>query len=81
MLHIANTGTLGRQQLFYHTFVAHYFGLSRGGIDTLSRYGYVLPLRSFDSCRIDILADNQATIRSNTHTNTTHVAHTIRTQL
>ena len=63
MFHIANIGTHGRRQLFYHTFVAHYFGLSRDGIDTLSRYGYLLPIRSFDQNRDDILLDHVTKVR------------------
>ena len=58
IFHTAKIGGLCRRQLFYHTFVAHYFGLSREGIDTLSRYGYTLPIRSFDDNREDILLDN-----------------------
>ena len=48
LLHIGNIGTHGRRQLFYITFINHYFGLSRDGIDVLSKYGYGVTLDMFD---------------------------------
>ena len=49
--HIGNIGTNGRYQLNFLTFVLHYFGLSRDGIDILSQYGYGVSLDMFDDFR------------------------------
>ena len=51
LFHIGNIGSNGRSQLFFLTFTAHYYGLSREGIRTLSRYGYGVTLDMFDSLR------------------------------
>jgi hypothetical protein len=49
--HILCIGSNGRRQMFYLTFVLHYFGLSRDGIDILSKYGYSVTLDMFDTLR------------------------------
>ena len=51
LLHLGNIGSNGRDQLFYLTLVAHYHGLSRNGIDLLSRFGYATNLKRFDDKR------------------------------
>ena len=46
-----NVGSNGRRQMFYITFLLHYFGLSREGINILSKYGYSVTLDMFDYLR------------------------------
>ena len=48
LFHVSSVGTNGRAQLFYTTFVNNYFGLSRSGILTQSRYGFGVSLTMFD---------------------------------
>jgi hypothetical protein len=52
-------GSNGRKQMFYMTFVNHYFGLSRRGIKYLSRYGYATNLTRFDDMRRGCLLSSQ----------------------
>ena len=54
LYHVSAIGARCRRQMFYHTFVATYFGLSREGVDMLSRYGFAQALRTFDDTRDDI---------------------------
>ena len=49
--HMCSIGSNGRRQMFYITFVLHYFGLSRDGITILSNYGYGVTLDMFDTLR------------------------------
>ena len=63
LYHVSAIGSRCRRQMFYHTFVATYFGLSREGIDVLSRYGYLQALRTFDDTRDDIRIENEVTTR------------------
>ena len=49
--HMMNIGSNGRRQMFYITFILHYFGLSREGINILSKYGYGVTLDMFDDLR------------------------------
>lgn len=51
MLQITSIGSNGRRQMFYITFIAKYFGLSREGIDLLAAYGYGVTLDMFDDLR------------------------------
>ena len=70
----SSIGIHGRRQLFYHTFVSHYFGLSRQGIDTLSKYGFTQSLRSFDMIRSEIHMNYQTVIGySPTYTYITYI--------
>ena len=48
LFNIGRMGTNGRRQLFYITFLNHYFGLSRQGINTLAQYGFGVTLDMFD---------------------------------
>ena len=51
LLHIANLGTNGREQMFYMTMAMHYHGLSRQGIEMLAKYGFSTNLTRFDDMR------------------------------
>ena len=51
MLHVMNTGNKGKMQMFYITFCAHFFGLSRQGIELMSQYGFGVTLDMFDDIR------------------------------
>ena len=51
LLHVMNTGNKGKMQMFYITFCAHFFGLSRQGIELLSKYGYGVTMDMFDDIR------------------------------
>lgn len=59
LFHVACLGSNGRKQMFYMTFVNHYFGLSRMGIKCLSRYGYATNLTRFDDMRQGCLLMSQ----------------------
>ena len=59
LFHVACLGSNGRKQMFYMTFVNHYFGLSRRGIKYLSRYGYATNLTRFDDMRRGCLLSSQ----------------------
>ena len=48
LFHINSIGSLGRKQIFYITFVNHYFGLSRDGIEMNSAIGYGVTLGMYD---------------------------------
>lgn len=63
LYHCSSIGTKARKQQFYHTFVAHFYGLSRNGIDTISKFGFCQSIRSFDSTRKDILDQNVENLR------------------
>jgi hypothetical protein len=67
LYHVSAIGTASRRQMFYHTFVATYFGLSREGIDMLSRYGFTQALRTFDDTRDDIRITNITKTRYGSH--------------
>lgn len=64
LLHLGNVGSNGRDQLFYLTLVAHYHGLSRNGIDLLSRFGYATNLKRFDDNRKICLLQSRTRTRS-----------------
>lgn len=51
MISMNGHGTNGGLQIFYLTFLDHYFGLSRQGITINSKYGFGIPLTAFDSRR------------------------------
>jgi hypothetical protein len=51
LLHANSVGCSGRNQMFYVTFVAHYHGLSRDGIDLCAKFGYGVNLNKFDTDR------------------------------
>ena len=67
LYHVSAIGTASRRQMFYHTFVATYFGLSREGIDMLSRYGFTQALRTFDDTRDDMRITNFTKTRYTNH--------------
>ena len=52
LLHICSIGSRGRRQLFYLTFILHYYGLSREGIDYIYKYGLGVSLNMFDKLRV-----------------------------
>ena len=51
LMQVAGIGSAGRRQMFYLTFIAKYFGLSREGIDILAAHGYGVTLDMFDRFR------------------------------
>ena len=55
LFHVNNIGSNGRSQVFYITYTAQYFGLSRAGIEVLSKYGYGVTLDMYDNMRRDYL--------------------------
>lgn len=59
LFHVSNIGTNGREQLFYLTFAAKYHGLSRQGIDVLSKYGFATNMSRFDDMRRICLAKSR----------------------
>jgi hypothetical protein len=58
-----NIGNKGKMQMFYITFCAHFFGLSRQGIDLMSKYGYGVTMDMFDDIRKKYIARSVATSR------------------
>ena len=63
LLHVMNIGNKGKMQMFYITFCAHFFGLSRQGIDLMSKYGYGVTMDMFDDIRKNYVARSVATSR------------------
>ena len=63
LFHLSSISTACRRQMFFHTFVLQYYGLSRNGIDLLSRYGYCQSIRSFDNSKEEALLDNNEITR------------------
>ena len=62
LFHINSIGSNGCRQLFYLTFVASYYGLSRNGVHTLSEYGYGVSTDMFDKFRKEHTGMSAATI-------------------
>ena len=48
LFHVNSIGSVGRKQMFYITFVNHYCGLSRDGIEMNSAIGYGVTLGMYD---------------------------------
>ena len=63
LLHMLTVGSNGRRQMFYITFILHYFGLSRDGINVLSKYGFGVTLDMFDTLRQSYRAGSEAMTR------------------
>ena len=63
LFHLSAISTQCRRQMFYHTFVLQYYGLSRNGIDLLSKYGYCQSIRSFDNSKEEAQLDNSEITR------------------
>ena len=61
--HINLIGSNGRDQLSYLTFVLHYYGLSREGINILSKYGFGVTCAMFDKFREHHAARGVHTLR------------------
>ena len=51
LFHVNSVGACGRRQMFYVTFVDHFFGLSRNGIELNSSLGYGVKLNMYDTER------------------------------
>lgn len=51
LMHVLNIGNKGKMQMFYITFCAQFFGLSRQGIELMSKYGYGVTTDMFDEIR------------------------------
>ena len=51
LYHVASVVTKGRSQLFYVSFMNHYFGISRDGIAANARYGFGVTNDMFDDLR------------------------------
>jgi hypothetical protein len=64
MFHVNSIGTMGRNQMFFVTFVNHYFGLSRDGINFQAKFGYGVNLNMFDTQRKIHTTMIQARVRS-----------------
>jgi len=60
LLHICSVGYSGRRQLFYLTFILHYYGLSRQGIESIHKYGYGVSLHMFDKLRLSSRMESNA---------------------
>lgn len=63
LFHVTSIGSNGRRQMFYITFMAQYFGLSREGIDILSKYGYGVTLDMYDSIRRHLSEQSEVVTR------------------
>jgi hypothetical protein len=51
LMQVSGIGNAGKRQMFYLTFIAQYYGLSRDGIELVSTHGYGVTLDMFDSYR------------------------------
>ena len=65
LLHMMTIGSNGRRQMFYITFILQYFGLSRDGINVLSKYGFGVTLDMFDLLRQSYRAGSETMTRFN----------------
>ena len=63
LMHMASIGAKGRKQMFYLTFLLHYFGISREGISHLHNYGFGISLTTFDSMKADNVLNSGLKIR------------------
>ena len=61
--HVLNIGNKGKMQMFYISFCAHFFGLSRQGIELMAKYGYGVTIDMFDDTRNLYLARSVETTR------------------
>ena len=64
MQSIAALHKTSKKQRFFPTLVAQYHGLSKGGIDLLASYGFLMPSTSFYRERARALTDVSNSIRS-----------------
>ena len=66
--------TKGNKQMTYTTLLLQYYGLSRQGIQMMSKLGYCLPLRTFDNTRSQAILENEDKNRyTNTVNNYLHI--------
>jgi hypothetical protein len=63
LMSVNSIGSNGVQQHFHTTFANYYLGLSRLGITINSKYGYGVPLTTFDNIRKSELAYSRRTAR------------------
>lgn len=63
LFHLSNIGSNGRQQMFYVTFIAQYYGLSRNGVNHLAKYGYGVTNDMADVCKQDMVVKSSETTR------------------
>ena len=61
--HLLTIGSNARRQTFYLTFLLNYYGLSRQGIEILSRYGYGVTLDMYDTLRKQYQTDSSEMAR------------------
>ena len=59
VFNLNSISTAGRYQLFYVTFIAKFYGLSRMGIIILSKYGLVSSMTYFDNKRKERIREAQ----------------------
>jgi len=57
-------GNLGKQQMFYSTFVSHFHGLSRMGCEILAKYGFCMRRTMYDKMRGEAVSKARAKTRS-----------------
>jgi hypothetical protein len=65
LMHMASIGAKGRKQMFYLTFLLHYFGISREGISHMHDYGFGISLTTFDNMKADSVIKSSVKLRSN----------------
>ena len=56
---IGCVSTHGNRQMSYTTLLLQYYGLSRQGIQMMSKLGYCLSLRTFDNTRAQSIQENE----------------------
>ena len=77
LVQINSVGNKGKRQMFYVTFIAKYFGLSREGMDLLAAYGYGVTLDMFDNLRKMYQQRAVALSRYNIHFYLPHVCNCV----
>ena len=52
---VSTIGNNGKRQMFFHTFMAKYCGLSNSGSEAMSQLGFTMKRTSYIRCRHEVL--------------------------
>jgi hypothetical protein len=67
LCHMASIGSNGRTQMFYITFLLHYYGVSRDGIKHLHNHGLGMGLTAFDEMKANYALRSTTKLRYGTN--------------
>jgi hypothetical protein len=60
---VSSIGNTGKRQMFFTTFVARYFGLSRMGVSVLANFGFATSQSQYDTIKRETLVQARAETR------------------